>query len=71
MEFTALAGRRRREMLEQTKRAVLIAVTLRRIQGEDVSMADYIPELEAETQEAKALQLLAYFEGLAAQPPHP
>lgn len=71
MEFTALAERRRREMLEQTKRAVLIAVTLRRIQGEDVSMADYIPELEAETQEAKALQLLAYFEGLAAKPPHP
>ena len=71
MEFTALAARRRREMLEQTKRAVLIAVTLRRSQGEDVSMADYIPELEAETQEAKALQCLAYFEGLAAQPPHP
>ena len=71
MEFTALAGRRRCEMLEQTKRAVLIAVTLRRIQGEDVSMADYIPELEAETQEAKAFQLLAYFEGLVAKPPHP
>lgn len=69
MEFTALAERHRRAELERHKRAVLIAVTLRRLQGQDVDMEDYLPELEAEASEAKALRLLAYFESIAARPP--
>lgn len=69
MEFTALADRRRRDVLEQTKRAVLIAVTLQRVNGNDVHMEDYLPELAGEAEEAKALKVLAYFEGLAAKTP--
>lgn len=69
MEFQALAERHRLAEQGQTKRAVLIAVTLCRLQGQEVGMEDFMPELEGEAQEAKALRLLAYFESIAARPP--
>lgn len=69
MEYLALAERHRRATLAQNTRAVLIAVTLRRLQGQDANMEEYLPELEAEASEAMVLRKLAYFEGLAANPP--
>lgn len=54
-------------MLEQTKRAVLIAVTLCRLQGQEIGMEDFMPELEDEARDAKALRLLAAFEAMAAR----
>jgi len=55
-------------MQTQTQRAVLIAVTLCRLQGQEVEMEDFMPELEAEAQRDKSLRLLAMFEAMAARP---